>query len=129
MKDVRVSKETLLGALKENREKHHSVFLEAQQGYRAAVITALDTMLTDAREGRMIRTLVELRAPVDQTRAYERAIAMLEMSEDTVIVVTERDFQCYVLDEWEWKHDFCTTNSAYVHSGEAVRYTSQGTRE
>lgn len=42
MNSIKVNKVELLTALRENREKHRTIFLEAMTGYRAQAIAELD---------------------------------------------------------------------------------------
>lgn len=113
MNSINVKKIDLLTTLRENREKHRTIFLEATEGYREAAIKELDAMLEDAKAGRKIRRSLTLVEPQDQTRDYDRAIRMLEMSQDDVIELEEHDFAQYVLDDWAWKRQFLLSNSAY----------------
>ena len=117
MNEIRVNRSTLLSKLKTNRDAHRDLFLKAQDNYREAVIEELDAMLAEARDGKRIRRSVSLKAPIDQTGEYDRAIAMLEMSVDDVIEVSERDFACYVLDQWTWAMNVAALNSTYSTGG------------
>ena len=54
-----------------------------------------------------------LQEPQDQTADYDRAIRMMEMSEDEIIEISELDFECYVLDNWAWKKNFLISNMGY----------------
>lgn len=113
MNAIKVKKSELLDVLKKNREQHRKIFLEAQEGYKHAAIKELDSMLDDARAGKRIRRSMTLVEPQDQTSDYDRAIRMLEMSQDEVIELEEHDFMQYVLDDWGWKHQFLHSNSVY----------------
>lgn len=114
MEVVKIKKSVLLETLKKNRQAHRNIFEEAQSGYRAEAIKLLDKALRDAREGREINTFVRLNAPIDQTKDYDRALKMIEMSVDENIEISEVDFACYILDDWNWKHSFMTTNAFYL---------------
>lgn len=103
----------MLEKLRANRESHREIFLEAQEGYRTAAVAELDSMIADARNGKEIKRQLTLVAPMDQTKDYDRAIAMLEMSVDETIKLSEYDFSCYVLDEWRWKGQWSASNSLY----------------
>ncbi len=116
MNAIKVSKTTLLATLRTNRDKHRQIFLEAQQGYREAVIAELDNMLAEAKAGKKIRRSVTLTEPMDQTKDYDRAIQMLEMSVDETITLEEEDFREYVQDEWRWKGQFNLSNVRYSKS-------------
>lgn len=116
MNAINVKREALLDILKTNRESHRAIFIEAQAGYRTAVIEQLDSMLADARAGKLIRRSVTLIEPMDQTKDYDRAIQMLAMSVDDVVNLEEHDFQCYVMDEWSWKKQWTLSNAGYSQS-------------
>jgi hypothetical protein len=120
MESVKVSRTELLSVLKANRENHRVIFLEAQAGYRKMAIEVLDSMLADAKAGKKIRKVVQLVDPVYQTKDYDRAIRMLEMSQVDLIGLSESDFACYVMDEWSWKKQFSTSNRAYSMSLQAL---------
>jgi hypothetical protein len=114
MEVVKIKKSVLLNALKKNRQAHRAIFEEAQEGYRAEAIKLLDKALQDAKYGRKITTFVKLNAPIDQTKDYDRAIKMIEMSVDENIEISEFDFACYILDDWSWKQNVMTTNAFYL---------------
>ncbi len=113
MNAIKVKTSDLLTKIKINREAHRQIFLEASEGYRKAAIAELDSMLADAKEGKKIRRVLTLVQPMDQTKDYDRAIGMLEMSVDDVVELGEMDFRCYVLDEWQWKDQFRSSNVGY----------------
>jgi len=110
---VTVKKAELLAALVKNRDGHRADFIEAQTGFREAVIAELDKMLADARERKAIKLVVSLPTPEDHTKDYERVIRMLEMSTADEIQISEQQFSQYVLNEWGWIQKFTTTNSLY----------------
>ena len=114
MELIKVNKTELLSALKENRSKHRTIFENAQMGYRKKAIELLDKALQDAREGREITTFIQLKAPIDQTSDYDRAIKMIEMCVGDIVEINEEDFACYVMDDWSWKKQFLTTNAFYT---------------
>lgn len=120
MDSIKVNKSELLTVLRENREKHRAIFLEATEGYRLAAIDELDKMLKDAKQGRQIRRSLSLVEPQDQTRDYDRVIRMLEMSQDDVVELAEHDFMQYVLDDWSWKRQFLLSNTAYSTTATAM---------
>lgn len=113
MEAINVKRDELLTVLKANRENHRKIFLEAQEGYRAMAITELDSWLAEAKAGKRIRRALTLIEPVDQTKEYDRAVRMLEMSVDERVLLSEHDFQCYVMDEWHWKQQFNSSNIGY----------------
>ena len=113
MENIKVDKAKLIATLSENRAKHRKIFDEACDGYQKAVIKELEAQLNSAKAGIRRSIYISIPAPVDQTKEYDRAIAMLKMSVDDHTLLSERDFQCYVLDDWDWKQKFLASNSAY----------------
>jgi hypothetical protein len=110
---VTVHKKDLLTILRDNREKHRSVFLEALDGYREAAVRELDVMIEAAKSGGRILRAIEIVEPEDHTRDYDRAIRMLEMCVPETIFVNEHEFSCFVQDDWGWKGDFIAQTSNY----------------
>lgn len=117
MRTTKVDKAKLIKILADNRREHHEVFLEAQANYRKAAIKLLDEQLQAARDARPfeLRRLVQLTAPEDHTKDYDRNIAMLQMSVDEQIELTEPEFQHYVQDEWSWSQSWAVSNISYVN--------------
>ncbi len=111
---VKVNKNDLLKVLRENRETHRSLFLEALEGYREKVIELLTVNLENVKAGKQIVTFINLPVPKDQTSEYDQIIRMLEMSVDEDFELDEHEFKCYVLDEWEWKEAVTMSNSRYL---------------
>jgi len=111
---ITVKKEKLLGHLKKNRDEHRGFFLKAQDGYRIQFVKELEVHLEEAKAGRSFKRHVELDAPIDHTRDYDRIIQMLEMSTQDEVQITQLEFTQYVQDDWDWKRDFITTNSKYA---------------
>ena len=120
MENIRVNKAELLTTLEANRTKHRQIFEEACDGYQKAVIKELETQLRRAKEGIRQTMIISIPAPIDQTKEYDRAIAMLKMSVDTEVLLSEADFQCYVLDDWKWKQQFLTSSRAYSQMAAAA---------
>lgn len=114
MKQVTVQKNKLLETLKHNRDEHKGLFEKAQEIYRAKVIDVLDRRLQEAKAGGKVKTYINLPEPVDYTSEFDRAIAMIEWDEGATVTLDERDFQRFVLNNWEWNHNFLANTTAYV---------------
>lgn len=123
MENIKVKKEDLLKVLRDNRAKHRQIYEEAIEGYRKTVITEFERRLEDAKAGRKIDIRFSLPQPQDQTKDYDRAIGMLEMTIEDVIQLQEHEYQQYVMDDWSWKQNFLTSNSTY--SGTAAAFLAQ----
>lgn len=116
MHTIKVNKSELLSKLRDNRKAHRAIFEEACEGYRKQVVAELTAMLDEAKSGKRIRRSVNLIEPIDQTKDYDRAIMMLEMSTDTIIEITQQEFAQYVMDDWSWKNQFTATNFTYMNN-------------
>ena len=92
---IKVNKTELLSILESNRSKHRQIFEEACDGYQRAVIKELEAQLKRAKEGIRRSMFINIPAPVDQTKEYDRAIAMLKMSVEQEVFLSEQDFRCY----------------------------------
>lgn len=114
MNTVKVKRLELLDKIRGNRTKHRELFLKAQEGYRELVITELDRMLKDARDGKRIRRTISMPEPQDHTDDYDRVISMLEMSLDEIVEIHANEFDMYVRDRWGWKQIADLTNIAYA---------------
>lgn len=117
MDSVRVNKADLLAKVKQNRNSHHDLFIKAQEGFRQRAIEELDEMLSLARKDQEVRLYVGLTAPQDHTVEYDRAIEMLEMSQDDIVEIDQTTFAQLVRNEWAWFAQTTATNTMYATGG------------
>lgn len=123
LRSVKIKKDKLLKIIKKNRNDHRDVFLEAQEGYRKLVIELLEQQIALARgksKGFNLERITSVTAPEDHTEDYDKAIKMLEMSEDKVIDLAYDSFTQLVMDDWGWGRQWAASNSAYVRSAGSV---------
>jgi hypothetical protein len=120
MNDVKVKKSEALEILRKNREAHHKIFAEALDGYKKQAIELLEKHIQAIKAGRVARVRVSIPEPEDYTRKYDRAIRMLEMSVDDIIELDEETFAQFVMDDWDWKRQFLSTNARYSASAAAA---------
>jgi len=114
---ITVKKDRLVEILKKNRETHVKIFLEVYEEYRKELIEWLELALELAHvRGRIDTPDNYPSEPRCYVKSYDLAMAMLEMSVDETISLSEQDFRRYVQDEWEWKDDFYLSNSSYSSS-------------
>lgn len=116
MQNITVMKSRLLETLRQNRDEHKGLFLQAQEKYRERVIQELDRRLADATAGRKIDIFFSLPEPVDYTGEFDKAISMVEWDEGNTVDLSEKDFQRYVLNKWEWEHLFAANTASYLAS-------------
>lgn len=136
---VTVNRMKLLQTLKVNRDKHRKEYIEAVAGYREAAIKALNKKVANAHKtiddnAAMIAAKIErfdpehplpnqvvvleetsymLEVPRDHTKSYEVAIEMAEWEVGENIELTQSQFQCFVMDDWDWKQSFQVLSRSY----------------
>lgn len=111
---MKFNKEELVQTLKENREEHREIFLDALEGYKKQVIRAFEEKIEKVKEGEKVDLYTRLVQPVDKTHEYDVAIKMFEMTCDPEIELSMTQFRCFVMDDWEWKAQFEEANSSYT---------------
>ena len=116
MHDVKVNRTELLDIVRKNKEKHIAEFNEAVSDYLEVVIKIADENLDLAttRELDLIAKIKPMPAPpTSYESSYARSIRMLELSVDEIVELDEHTFNQLVLDEWQWKQMFTTSNLSY----------------
>lgn len=113
MDSIKVRKAELLAKVRENRDAHEAIYDEAMAGYKDLAEAQLKKHLADVRRGTVQVISIMMPAPTNQTKDYERIIAMLEMEIADEIELDEQQFSQYVMDDWRWKQQFLASNSAY----------------
>lgn len=114
MTNVVVPKDKLLETMRANRDRHRSIFLEAQVKYREKVIQTLDARLAQARAGHRINLTFNFPEPVDYTESYDEAIARFEWHQDDSVELAEDEFRQFVLDKWGWDRLFTANTRSYT---------------
>lgn len=120
---MKFKKDELVTIVQKNRDAHRAIFEEALIGYKQKVIETLEATIEQAKRGEVRQIYVSFAKPDDHTRDYDRLLKMLDMTSEQDVELTEQQFGQYVLDDWDWKRQFITTNSAY--SGTALRLQSE----
>lgn len=113
MKFVNVDKAELLAKLKTNRDLHVKDYEETMVGYKAKVLQRVTTIQQKISKDDFSDLLLGLHEPQSYESSYNKAISMLEMSTDTIISLSDVEFQQLVLDEWSWKPALTMMNAMY----------------
>jgi len=102
---VRCLRDDVLEDLRKNEQRHLAAYEKAFAGYREAVKRwASDLAMAAASGGEFeASTRCPHQRPVSRADEYRRVIARLAASVDDEIELEESEFDCYVLDEWDWK--------------------------
>lgn len=116
MENVRVSKTELLEKVMQNRNQHAELFKKAQEGFIRRWTEEMHDMMKAAENGD-VRLYVGLTPPSDHTAEYNRAIRMLEMSQDDTIEIDTETFAQLVMNEWQWFNQATAINATYASGG------------
>jgi hypothetical protein len=111
---VKLNKVELRAIVQKNRDAHKAIYEQAFEGYRKACVANLEQNLEAVRKGSKQRVWLTEVPPDDHTKDYDRILRMIDLSIDTEVVLTEKGFQQYVLDDWDWKQAWATANTKYT---------------
>lgn len=118
----RINKELLLEKMRANRTEHRDEYLQAAKKYRQAVVDELrkraNKIARNADEndpGKIddIDPFVHLPVPVNYTEHYDKAIAALQWHQADEVELEQREFERWVLNDWEWKAAFAANTQSY----------------
>lgn len=115
-------KAEVLAIIKDNRDKHRSVFEAALDGYRTRARSILKEWDESLSSGRVRELRIVLDMPKDHTRDYDRIIKMLEMDTGDEVEMDENMFAQYVMDDWSWKRTWLSMSSRYAAAATSQAY-------
>ena len=116
MKTVRVSVGQLIDKLEENKTKHVKEFEDTLEGWRQDVYdelckaTELFRVGTDG-DDRSVKHIFN--KPASYEKEYDLAIQMAYASVELEVELSQREFDQYFNDNWDWSHSFKTSTSLY----------------
>ncbi len=116
MERIKVNKQELLNKLKENREIHIKEYKEMFTEYQKETIKILQKVLREAKkvpELKQIPTYIGTQAPESSEKEYDVVIGMLEFSTQEDLEITQKEYKQYVLNEWNWSHNFEMLKASY----------------
>lgn len=115
MNSTKIRKERLITIIQENLSKHELEYQAAITEYRAQVVAKLKTAIKAAQKNEDINFYeLNLPKPTSHSVEYQRALRMLELTEESVIELDNLSFQQLVEDEWDWSKTFKSVSSMYV---------------
>jgi hypothetical protein len=113
MEQVVVPKDKLRDTLEANKATHRAEFEKALEGYRNRSIELLEEHIDRIKKGKVEQVFVSLPIPEDHTDDYDKALLTLEWTVFDEVVLSIREFDMYVRDNWAWKNEFASTNALY----------------
>ena len=114
MNKVTVEKYALIKVLEANRKEHQGKFLEAQKVYKRRVIQELQEQLDRACRGDKVSHYINLPMPENHIEDYDTVLKMLDMEVLDMVELTQREFKCFVEDEWDWVRSFAENSLSYL---------------
>ena len=114
MQQITVNKDELITILKENRINHQKLYDDAVVGYHEEVIEKLTEALDNAEAGSEYITNLKLSKPEHHIKDYDKIIGMLELSNESEIVLLPHEYDQYVADEWSWAGMTNSINTMYA---------------
>jgi len=110
---VTVDRVQVLDIVRANREKHHTIVEEARTGYIDKARAALEKRLQQLKAGKVASLHFSLAPPQDHTEAYDTIIEMLQLHTEAEVRLSASQVRHFVMDQWDWKTAFLTTNALY----------------
>lgn len=117
MENIKVNKTELLKKLRENRDTHVADFEIAWEAFRKKAVNNAEQLidsLKNAPKGADVNLHINLYVPRNHVEDYDRVIAMCEWSIDDEMELSEQEVQVYILDNWQWKNQFTSSNTMYT---------------
>ena len=128
MEKIKVKKEKLISVLKENKIKHIEDYEKAVLGYKINVKKALSVKQKELKNLPLLELgkfnpSLDIFMPTSHENDFDTVIGMLEVCEDTEILINNDEYKQYYLNEWSWKRGWYLSNSANVGIGTSA-YTT-----
>jgi hypothetical protein len=119
---VTVTTATVLQILRDNRQKHRTVYDAAMAGWRLQALVSLEERVASLRAGGTPDLYVSLPKPTDHTQDYNQAIRMLELHTDTTIRLDSETAAHYIEDNWQWRRTWGQSASSYAQKAYTLSY-------
>lgn len=134
---LRVSRDGYLEMAKELLEKKKPEFSAALEDCSRKFYFELDRLLEKINKGDrladnpkitvnlLFNNTLDLKYPEDHSKDYDRAIRKIELSVYDQISLSDQEFECYVLNNWDWKDTFLGLSATYGnHLSKIAKYNN-----
>lgn len=115
---LKFDKNELILKISQNRQTHQATYEAAVLEHRRRLIEQLKEMLNRVsvtnREITHKDLTIDLPIPEQHLDEYDRVLVMLGMTTQPEIELTQEDFDCLVLDNWEWQASFASNTGRYA---------------
>lgn len=118
---VKMTRDSLVKKLTENRKEHIEFYNEARTKYVSELKEKMAQAVRHLNEtGELdLRAVQALTVPQTYEEQYNEAISMLEHTVEEELTLEEQEFKNFVLDKWTWTRQFGASNMRYL-SGEST---------
>ena len=122
-KEYTYTKDQVINALKENREKFKTDYDAALLVYKDMQTKKLKHALTYFKKhGKLETHAIYLNAPVDRLADYDKQIAFYEKAMEDRFLLNRVEFDNIFNDQWDWVANAKITNSTYSNAVMAGQY-------
>lgn len=114
---ITVNKDDVLKKIRANREQHREKYALAMAKYTDIIRQRAEELVQGINAGKELPELNHVFNPVrprSYLNDYDTIIQMLEMSVKDQLEISKRQFQSYVMDDWDWKDLFIGSTAQYV---------------
>lgn len=112
-REITVDKANLIEKIKLNKENHLAEYEKAVEAYKAEAKRQLNAQLKALKNG-SLSVKVNLVAPSNKTEEYDKLISMFKWEKATEVVLSQGEFNEYVLDETSFAREAKMLNSTYL---------------
>lgn len=113
MQKIQMSKDSLLEAIRKNRETHVQEYNDALEGFMEDLEAEYRSRVEQVQKGEVPNGYISLQKPESHESDYDQVIQMLEMTSANEVEITYEEFKNYVRDEWDWKGRFSDSYRTY----------------
>lgn len=111
-REIPIIKKDLIEQIKANKEAHIYEYEKAVSAYQMEALDQLKALTKKVKKGERNITL-SLTEPVNNTKNYDKIIQMFEWDTQEQVVLSQTEFNEYVLDENHYNETAKMSNMAY----------------
>lgn len=112
-REITVKKSNLIAKIKENKENHIVEYERAVEAYKREAKRQLEAQMKALKNG-SLSVKVNLVAPVNKTEEYDKIASMFEWEQADIVILSQGEFNEYVLDETSFAREAKMLNSTYL---------------
>lgn len=107
---INVDRVKLIEKLKANRELHKQNYEAQNDAFKKKILEYARKVMDAAENGIAYRGSMPSE-PTNYEPQYDRALGMLEISDQQTVALSSRDYARFWEDDWDWKNHFVNNSS------------------